>query len=82
MNWIATAFEALKVKFESHVTHVNTSLTDLATRVEGAEAYVKSAVSSAESRIATLESVTVQGVENRVKALELRAAEALKAYAP
>ncbi len=74
MNWIAGAFEALKSRFESHVTHTNASLTDLSARVEGAETYVKSAVSSAEERIAHVETVTVQGLENRVKALELRLA--------
>lgn len=74
MNWIATAFEALKARFESHVTHTNTSLTDLSARVEGAETFVKAAVSSAENRLTTLESSTVASLTNRVHALELQLA--------
>ena len=55
MNWIATAFEELKKRFESHVQHTNQSLTQLAERVDGAETYVKAAVRSAEARLTALE---------------------------
>ena len=72
MNWIASAFEALKARFEAHVKHANTSLTDLSQRIDGAETYVRSAIGSAESRLETLEKSTVQSLDNRVKALELK----------
>jgi hypothetical protein len=55
MNWIATAFEALKAKVESHIPHVDQSLTELASRVSGVETYTQSAVDSLDSRIKALE---------------------------
>jgi len=70
MNWIAQAFEKLKERFDSHVAHTNLSLTELATRIDGAEVFVKAAVASAEARLDTLEKITVQALDSRVKALE------------
>lgn len=55
MNWIASAFVALKERVEAHIPATNQALNDLNARVSGAETYTQTAVESLESRVKALE---------------------------
>lgn len=55
MNWIATAFEALKERVEAHIPATNSALNDLDRRITGAETYTQKSVEDLQARVAALE---------------------------
>lgn len=61
MNWIASAFVALKERVEAHIPATNQALNDLNGRVTGVETYTQKSVESLEARIAHLEATKVTG---------------------
>ncbi|MGH8210657.1 MAG: hypothetical protein ACRETD_06680 [Steroidobacteraceae bacterium] len=55
MNWIAQKFEELKARVEAHIPATNKALSDLDTRISGAETYTQQAVVSLKARMTALE---------------------------
>jgi hypothetical protein len=58
MNWIATAFEALKARVEAHIPTTNKALNDLNSRLSGVQTYTQKSVESLEARQQDLDSRT------------------------